>query len=214
MLVVGLLATTTPSRADTTATITAFTATATLGAGLDYVCNPFVPGLPCPPPLGTRVCDLPLNPADPVDINCHQDYGHNRTSVNIATTTCVGTFTTVNKPGKEPEHAGNCTASTTADPKPNAKTVTGWCGLAGGQVALKVTDPLGQVYFLDLHFTVTKDNIVLNGHYWKFARGTTTNHGKVIIEGEVLPITGSCTDKTARGFLITGRGDFIPSPTL
>jgi hypothetical protein len=210
----GLLSTTAPPAHSATVMTAAFEATVVLDGPLDYPCNPTVPGLPCPPPAPTLVTDLPLpGEISPTFTNFHLDYGHNlRNIAGIAPVLCTDAAANVLK-DKAPTHEGDCGFSNPIPKEPvpsgNQNTVSGYCGLSGGQVTVNFTDALGQTFYVDLHFTGEATTLTFTGHARKRADGQT---GKVVGEGVAVPLPdvlvppsgNSCLSKTATRFTVVG----------
>lgn len=98
--------------------------------------------------------------------------------------------------------------------KPDTNTLTGWCDLNGGQFVLMFTDPLGQSFFIDVHFDTMAGEMWMTGHW---VNAYTGQRGKFIAVGGLrkAPVPNeSCLDKTARTFTLIGAMRLLPNPTL
>lgn len=167
-------------------------------------------------------CSLPLNGEVTGAIpNCHPVYDHVRTVNTLTTAICVAEGGNVNKANKMAAYAGLCAVKLIDTPKPNPpeNTVSGHCGLSGGQVSIEIAvintiDGMVQTFTADIHFIGVATTLLLVGHYTKV--GSPSNHGLVI--GEVVavsnPAGGSCLNKEATLFEIVGGAVLIPEPNL
>jgi hypothetical protein len=235
---VGLIAAvgmpTPPAHAETTFT-TVVMASLTLDGGFGYpiLTLPPTPNFLLPPTwnalqtgahlLGGRhnpnTC-LPLNDGIPEDgfTNCHWTFDHKR-KINLQQIICFNATKNVNKLDKAPLHLGACSFALIDVTKPEANTASGHCGVSSGQVTVLFTDALEQDFIIDLHFKAISGVVTLWGHYIKLS-ATIGQHGKVTGSVVVLPpdpVTTpnqSCTNKTARDFLVAGTTVGIPSPAL
>ena len=203
--VLGLFGTYLPAAHANTTLEAVFLADVTVTGGIGYP----VVTLPVPPPVPGRTC-LPLNGVlDAVDdlVNCHFVYDHQR-AVTGGSAECEDVAANVDKPGKAPAHAGPCQFLVWG-------TVTGHCGLSGGQVFVTFTDALGQTFTLDLHFNGVGTVLAFTGHWHKAG---SNQHGKVVAEAVAVPVPEiggrSCLTKTQEQFLVAGTATAVTDPTL
>lgn len=191
---IGLLAMPARPAAATTLIKTAFDVTVTLDGGLGYPL--WTLDVQTPP----SAC-LPLPDGDLVGpTNCHLVFDHQRT-FHGEDFACVDQSAHVDKPNKvTTPHFGAC--SITLD-----GTVTGHCGLAGGQFTLTYTDSLGLTYVGGAHFTVVGVSVYITGHV---SKPGSPHVGKITGVATAFPtvpddtLSGSCLDKTEDTFTVVG----------
>jgi hypothetical protein len=213
--VLGLLGTTAPPAQSATYMLVVFDSLVNLDGPLSYPCvgSTTIDLFLCPtnPRL---VTDLPL-PTDVggIPTNFHVDYGHNKRHItNKSVILCEDVAFNIAKGGKAPAQAGACSFFLIPkEPVPTAdqNTISGSCGLLGGQITFELTDDLGQKFYADLHFT-GNPTITFTGHVRKRASGQT---GKVVGEAVAVPLPdnvgpppsgNSCLSKTATLFTVVG----------
>lgn len=175
--VMGLMVTTTPAEADWVKTVT-FTGTATL-TGCPGLASPGVGGVV---PI-TATTTKPGPKGEPLVNNTVLN--GNTCDFGLGTTVCVKLSA-----GKK---IGSDLCAIVA-----GGIVTGFCGLSSGAGTAVLTN-----------LTSGKADVVTDFKFWS-AGGTLTVSGGTAtqwVKGEVtaVPVTGSCTDKTATGFLINGE---------
>jgi hypothetical protein len=214
---VALLCTSAAPVGATTHLSAAFQGTMTLDGPFSYPC------------VGASAIDITLCPASPrlvtdlpladdiVPTNFHIDYGHNkRHIISLGTTVCEDAAENLNKNDKAPTHVGACDLLLTPKTTPTAddNTVSGHCGLVGGQCTLLFTDALGQTFLLDIHFTSVfpPPTLLLTGHARKLT-GSPQQTGKLVGEAEAVPLPdnfpapppegNSCLAKSATLFTFT-----------
>jgi hypothetical protein len=200
----GLLGLTAPPAQANYITSTAFVATATLSSGLDYPLLTLVPGVTGNPLL---FC-LPLNGVVTANIpNCHIGWHHNQQAVSLASTACV--HLTAAAPGKS-----LATGVSAACGFSGSGTVSGWCGLAGGQITKNFFNGHSFETF-DIHFDVIDGWFIGEGHWFKPIDG---QHGLILVFGKIIPpLPGSnesCLNKTARTFTLIGTAQAVSEPVL
>ena len=193
----------------------AFTAVANLDGPLGYPGTPvgstdLVPGVTTP--LPTLECNLPLNVLGTTEslTNCHVDYHHNTRVVTAGSATCtqVGVAT----PDKSlASGVSDCLFA-------GSGTVSGYCGLSGGQIK-NINYFNGHAFVtLDIHFDGVASLLVITGHWFKPSENPD-QHGKVV--GVVVAIpplptltAGSCTNKTATTFQLVGTATGVSDLVL
>jgi hypothetical protein len=208
----GLVGTTAPPAHANYVFAIAFVAQANVASGLDYPCAPTTGDptlttftLPCPPTPPT-VNTLPLNGLFAAP-NVHLDYGHNRQAVTVAPQVCVGAAVATPEKSLFGQPAAVCSFAV-------GGTVSGYCGLSGGQVRGTVFNG-HSILNVDIHFNGIAGVIVFDGHWNK---PIDDQHGLLI--GATLaipPLPGSgqsCLDKTARTFTLVGGAVAVSDPTL
>jgi hypothetical protein len=211
----ALLGTTTPPAHAVTVATVAFEAIAGIDGPLSYPCVGVatIDSSLCPinPQLAT---DLPL-PGDSVPTNFHIDYGHNkRKFLGLATVLCEVTGGNVAKVGKQILNAGPCAFFVLPkQPVPTAdeNTVSGYCGLLGGQVTEQFVDAVGNAFLLDIHFDEVGGVWEFTGHVTKLSGPLQTGLLVGTAQWTPLPSTvlppdpgNSCVRKTATVFTLVG----------
>jgi hypothetical protein len=211
MVVAGLVtllgATTPPAHADLLATIV-FEATAHVGPGLGYPCTTAGAGpfgfdtdylclTTFPADIGIVGLPLPGSTSHPENVvpNQHVTFHDNPNVVAFGSTLCIGFGFSAGK--LNTVEAPSCTFGGTG-------TVTGHCGLAGGQVTGAGT--LGtQAFVFDLHFNAFGPDILITGHF-----SIDGQNGKAIGTAVAIAPTPfftpgeSCFDLTAGTFELLG----------
>lgn len=195
-LAAGVLAlvagSTPPAHATTIASVT-FLATAQVHGGIGW---PIVT-LPVGPLLKIDCLVLPGDPIGPT--NCHPVYANLRT-ITITSTVCVDAVVNFNKPGAQAVSAGVCTITA-------AGTISGHCGISGGQVSGTYTDSTGATSSFSVHFAEA-GAWVISGHA---DRGGTP--GKVKGGAIAVPVVASggqsCANKTQVDLTLLGELTFL-----
>jgi hypothetical protein len=229
--VLSLLGTTTqPAKANYVFSI-AFVASADVAGGLDYPCAELTntttattidhltsdppnllltlptTTLPCPPTgqVPPLIVFLPLQD-DPIP-NTHIDYHHNRRAVTVTDTQCVGVTVATPEKSLFLQPPAVCDFIVTG-------TVTGWCGLSGGQVSGPIFNGHSFI-FVDIHFNGLGGVITFDGHWFK---PIDNQHGLLLgVTTATPPLPGSgqsCLDKTARTFTLEGAATAVTNPLL
>lgn len=181
---------TSPAHATTKAEV-AFTGTLEVTGGIGY---PLVTlGTTTP---GTSCLTLP---GDPVP-QCHPVYDHQRTVSLTANISCRDEVTNTNKAGKPAATTGACSISA-------GGTITGHCGLSGGQLSGNYVDSSTNSYDFNVHFTEVAGKLTADGHITKRNSGRT---GLLKITGLAIPEASlpggpSCTNKTQERFIVSGN---------
>jgi hypothetical protein len=171
----------------------AFQGTATVATGLGYPVLTGTPSLTAKPQPDKK--NPPFNVTG----------GNTRTGA-FASGPCAG-VSAMPKPEKPtPAGQGPFTCSIGA-----TFTVDGFCGLSDGRGTgtLRVTSALGVTQLIGFKFTWfgPGGNLTLLGNWW-FGGGPEPAppfiDGDLVGTVNAVPVTGSCTDKTATGFAVAG----------
>lgn len=191
-VVVGFLALPARPAAATTLIKTVFDLTISVDGGLGYPVWTLAPQTPA------SIC-LPLPDGDLVG-NCHPAFDHQR-SFEGHDFACVDQTAHVGKQNKAATpHFGACSIAVEG-------TVSGHCGLAGGQFTITYTDSLGLWLLGNAHFAVVGVTVSVTGHITKHGN---PHVGKITGEATAFPtvpddmFSGSCLDKTEDTFTVVG----------
>jgi hypothetical protein len=205
---VGLLAAPVSPASARTSIKTVFVAQVTLDEPLSYRCSP-----PGTTDLCTTTPTLETDLWSGPGFVGHFDYDHNaRAITSVAAGLCLELLeVNVLEEEKEPFHIlGSCSFQRAGSALPDANTVSGNCGEAGGQVTLDYQDAVGQDFLIDLHFNVVAGFVAMVGTAVKptgaVESGVATGTGIAIPFPETMtpPSGNSCANKTATVFTIFG----------
>jgi hypothetical protein len=146
-------------------------------------------------------------------------FDHLRTA-SMSQIMCASVGANIDKPPKSPAHVGACEFSSVSVPWP-PNTISGHCGMASAQMHILYIDPLGEDYLIDLHFVDIGGKGILSGHWWKILNEhTAERHGLLLGFAQTLPPDPaftpdqSCTNKTARSFLVFAQFVGVSNPAL
>lgn len=205
--ILALLATATPPAHGLTTIRATFVATVTFETGLQY---PVVTGLPIEGP--TTHC-LPLNGAIALP-NCHNRF-NTPIRFTLTSVACTDVSLNIDKGPLPPLHVGGCLLVLTG-------TVSGHCGLSGGQASGFYISSLGQSFAVSVHFNSVGPKVVFSGHWQKQLThpGEPQQHGLVVgFVDAILPTAAltpgqSCTNGTAQDFTLVGDSSLVTDPLL